>query len=506
MSGSEGKSYREILRSTSVIGGASTATVVVGLVRTKIAAYLVGPVGVGLIGLFVNLMATAAAAVGLGLGNVGTRRIAEVTGSDDPHALAHVRRALFWATVAVALAGGVIVWAARRPLARWLLGDAGQANRVGWLAVGVVMLVATASQTALLNGLRRIGDLARVSVWGSLVSAIAGVAAIWIWREDGLVAFAVATPCATFVIAAVYVSRLPRVEAPRTSAATFYREWNGLARLGTAFMLAGLAGTLAQLLVRGAVQRTLGAAALGHFQASWAISMTYTGFVLQAMATDYYPRLSAVARDAAATNSLVNQQTEVALLLAGPVFLVTAALAPWIISLLYSAKFAEAATVLRWQVLGDVLRIASWPLGFAILAAGRGKTYLATEICSAIVLFGVTDMYVARLGVVATGYAFVAMYAAYLPLVYLLARRRTGFAWSRGVSRQVAALMVTLVVVLLVCRWREIAGAALGIVTAMGFAMLGLMRLARMAQIEGRIGRAAVLSRRGLQLVGIGRD
>jgi len=45
-------SYRRILKSSSIIGGASFLNIVVGLVRTKILAVLLGPAGVGLVSLY----------------------------------------------------------------------------------------------------------------------------------------------------------------------------------------------------------------------------------------------------------------------------------------------------------------------------------------------------------------------------------------------------------------------------------------------------------------------
>ena len=64
--------------------------------------------------------------------------------------------------------------------------------------------------------------------------------------------------------------------------------------------------------------RKLGATSLGEFQAAWAISMTYVGYVVTAMATDYFPRLAATVHDREAANRLINEQLEVALLGAGP--------------------------------------------------------------------------------------------------------------------------------------------------------------------------------------------
>jgi len=70
-----------------------------GIVKMKAAALLLGPTGVGLIGLYINVMQTAASVSALGLGNVGTRQIALAQAESSPAALGKVRRALFWLTI-----------------------------------------------------------------------------------------------------------------------------------------------------------------------------------------------------------------------------------------------------------------------------------------------------------------------------------------------------------------------------------------------------------------------
>ena len=56
--------YGQILKSSSIIGAASIINILVGLLRTKVAAVLLRPAGVGLIELFQILMATASTASG----------------------------------------------------------------------------------------------------------------------------------------------------------------------------------------------------------------------------------------------------------------------------------------------------------------------------------------------------------------------------------------------------------------------------------------------------------
>lgn len=493
---SEGSSYRQILRSSSIIGGASVVNILLGLLRMKVAAVLLGPAGIGLIGLLQSLMATASLVSALGIGTVGTRQIAEASGRGDTATVTAARRALFWGTLALATTGAAAFWLLRDVLATWVLAGGDYASAVGWLSVGVALTVASGSQGALLNGLRRVGDIARVSILSALLSTALGVGALWLWGERGMLAFVLSAPLASFLLGHWYVSRLPKVSGPPTSLPQLIGQWKTLARLGATFMVAGLVVTVGQLAVRTMVQRELGVEALGHFQAAWMISMLYIGFVLQAMGTDYYPRLTAVIHDYAATNRMVNEQTEVALLLAGPVLLAMLGLAPWIIELLYSSQFADAASVLRWQVLGDVLRVASWPLGFILLASGDGRAYMLTESLAVAVFAGLTWVGLPLLGIEATGIAFVGIYIVYLPIIFLLARRRTGFAWQRRVYLQLALLSGLALAVISLAWWSEWLGAGAGILVASGLSLQALARLGHIANLGSPLARVVAVGRR----------
>lgn len=503
---SEGSSYRQILRSSSIIGGASVLNILFGLIRMKFAAVLLGPAGVGVIGLLQSLMATASTVSSLGLHTAGTRQIAEACGRQAPKEVAVARRSLFLGALVLASLGAAVFWALREPLANYVLDDPASVGSVGWLALGVGLTVASGSQGALLNGLRRIGDLAKISVLSALLSSVLGVAALAVWRNEGVVLFVLAAPLASFLLGHVFVARLPRPERYSPSLKELTGQWRTTALLGLAFMTAGLSVTVGHLAVRTLIQRELGAEALGHFQAAWMISMTYIGFVLQAMGTDFYPRLTATISDASATNRLVNEQTEVALLLAAPVLLAMLGLTPWVIELLYSSEFVDAVRVLQWQVLGDVLKVASWPLGFILLASGDGRTFVLTETVAILVFVGLTFVGLPMLGVEAVGLSFLGMYLVYLPLVHWLARKRTGFVWSRGIHFHMLALAGCALIVCISARFSSLSGAALGVILAGVFAIHGINRLTQFVAVDGPLGRIVATGRRALMKIGGVRD
>lgn len=486
------ESYRQIVRSSLIIGGSTIINILIGLLRTKAVALLLGPAGVGLIGLLQNLMNVAANVAALGLRTAGTRQIAKAVGRNDVHAIAATRLALFWGTITLALVGAAGIWLLRNLLAAQVLADPGRATQVGWLAFGVAMSVAASSQSALLTGLRRIGDLARISLASSILATIAGVAAVLISPDYGLVVFVLATPVSSFILGLWVVRRLGRLETPSISLVVVFAQLGKMLQLGAAFMIAGVATLLGELAVRTLISRGPGAGALGEFQASWTISVTYTGLVLGAMGADYYPRLASAIHDADAANRLVNEQTEVALLLAGPMFIGVIGIAPWIIEALYSKDFHEAAAILQWQALGDILKIASWPLGYFILAFANARMYLLSEITANAVFVAVAWFALPRMGIEATGVSFLLMYALYLPFAFWISFRRSGFVWTRRVTVHFTALVVTAIVVFLTAGWSQKGGAIIGSVAALIAALHAIGRLRQFIDPGTRAGRIVV--------------
>lgn len=481
-------SYRRILKSSAIIGSASVVNIGLGMARTKALAVLLGPAGVGLASLYIGLLTAATTVASLGVGTVGTRHLAEALAKEDGLLLAKVRRAMLWGTFLLAVIGASIVWLLRDVLALQVFGAPAQADNVGWLAIGVALSVLAASQGALIQGLQRIGDIARITVLGGVLNTVMGLTLLWLWGSAGLIGFVLMGPLATYLLGCVYVSRLPTPRPEKIFFRDLWQQWRMQISLGAVFMAASLVGSLVQLWIRISVGHQLGAQSLGHYQAAWMISMQYIGFVLGAMAADYYPRLSSVMTDHQAASNLVNQQTEIALLLATPVFISMMGLAPWVIQLLYSAEFSPAVEVLRWQILGDVLKVASWPLGFVLLAAGDGKMFFWTEVFVLSVMGLMISLLSTSFGLRITGVAFVAAYVCYLPLVYHLAKHRIGFKWTASISRLFAASFAACLCVgalASVTGWAAIPAVAL----ALGFAVHAVLRIITMSQTETNPGK-----------------
>lgn len=482
-------SYRSILRSSYLIGGASAVNMITGIAKMKVAALVVGPGGLGLIGLLQNFMQLSAQLAALGVANAGTRKVAVTLATGDIADVVRVRHAIIVGSlVQAAIAVGAIVLL-RGEIARLIGLEPEQSVLVGWLSLGIALTIGGGAQGAVLAGLRRVGDIARIQLFSGLASAAVGIPALYLLGDVGIIVLVVALPLASFLLGLFYVARLKEFSAVDRATGSLWDEWRGLVGFGSAFMVSMLVTQGGHLVVRSLVLSELGSAGLGHFQAAWALGMMYLTFVLTAMGTDYYPRLSAAIENPAVARKIVNQQSEVAVLLCGPVIVALLALAPWVVRLLYSEAFLPAVSVLRWQLMGDVFKILSWPIGFVIIARGAGRSLIATEaISSSAFVLGVY-LLLPVVGLDAVGMAFVGYYVIHLCLVWVLGGRHIGLRWDTHLLRLILTIAVSALATSLIGSVSDLGGAAIGLALATSLGIYSLMRFASVLNETGRLAR-----------------
>ncbi|HET8702189.1 MAG TPA: O-antigen translocase [Nitrococcus sp.] len=484
---SEGNSYGQILRSSSIMGGAQAINYVIGLIRVKAVAVLLGPAGVGIIGLYTSATNVLGTVTEVGLRGSSVRCIAEANGRGDTLAVARTTRMLrrlCWAT-------GVLGWLASAalaiPLSQWMFKSTEHAWALGVLGGMLLLNAINGGQLGLLQGIRRIGDIARVQVASTIVNTAITVA-LYAWLHQRGIVPVMLLNAAVSLSMSWWFARRVRVVPVCMGWKTAVAEAKPLLGLGVAMMWAGVLGLLVDLVTRGLISRHLGVDAAGIYQAAWALSGTFAGFVLSAMGYDFYPRLTAVIRDHAAAAREVNEQTEIGILLALPGLLIILALAKWVIWALYSAKFAAAANVLAWMVLGMFGRVVSWPLGYIQLAAGAGSWFMVTEATSLALEVAFVIWFVPRFGVVGAAYAFALSYALYTPAMMWVGRRLIGFRWSAVVWRIVSVSAVLIVLALAANQLLpEVPATAIGCVVAVLGSLWCLRGLAKRLDKDHRL-------------------
>ncbi|MDF0673224.1 MAG: O-antigen translocase [Nitrospira sp.] len=430
----EKDSYGQILKSSAVIGGASAINIAIGIIRTKAMAVLLGPDGFGLMGVYGSIANLAQSIAGMGINSSGVRQIAEAVGSGETERIARTAVVLRRTSVFLGILGAVVLVVCSRQISAVTFGDDQHAVAVALLSLVVYFSLVSGAQGALIQGMRYIADLARMGILGSFFGLLISIPLVYFLREKGVVPSLIGIAAVTLITSWWY-SRKVQIGFPAMRRSQVRHEAAALLKLGFAFMASGVFTLGAAYAVRTMVLRMVGLEAAGYYHAAWTLGGLYVGFILQAMGADFYPRLTGVAGDNAECNRLVNEQTQISLLLAGPGVIATLTFASVVIAVFYSTEFGAAVEVLRWICLGTTLQVITWPMGFVIVAKGAKRIFFLVELAWTVVNIGFSWICVSTFGLNGAGIAFFTSYVFHWLLIYPVVRRLSGFRWSAANSK-----------------------------------------------------------------------
>ncbi len=429
MNTSKRMSFGQILKSTSLLGSASLINVLLGVIRVKVLAVQLGPALFGVMSLYSNFVSTIGSVASLGIGQSAVRDIAEASSLGNEQVVAKkitVLRRVVWVT---GIAGFVATLVLAIPGSNWVFGNYDHAWAIAMLAVIVPLTQLQSGQSALLSGLRHIGDLARINVIGGILSTVLAIALLLLFRENGVVSFLIAVVVGQLVVSWWYARKI-NVQRIAVSWRECLDESREMVQLGLAMVVSGAALTVSTMVILVILRNHDGESAVGLYQSALTISSIYIGFILQGMIGDYFPRLVGVAGDRLLRNQVVCEQSELAMLLAVPGLVAVLVLSGFLITLLYSTRFNGASEILGWLVLGMLGRIISWPQGFVLLACSDKSALVATELFTA--TFHVTMVWIGvqYFGAVGAGMAFAAQYCLHVLLISWIVKARHGFVLS----------------------------------------------------------------------------
>ena len=438
-------SYAEILKSSALVGGSSVLNIGIGVVRTKAMALFLGPAGFGLAGLYGSIADLTQSVAGMGINSSGVRQIAEAVGSDDTQRIALTTAVLRRTSIVLGFIGAALLITFARQVSTFTFGNDRHTTAVCLLSLAVFLKLVSAGQGALIQGMRRIADLAKMGVLGALFGTLISIPLVYVLRESGVVPALVGV-AAMAIVTSWWYSRKIKISTPRLTVSRVGHEASALLKLGFAFMASSLMTMGVAYAIRITVLRKVGFEATGLYQCAWTLAGLYVGFILQAMGADFYPRLTATANNNQECNRLVNEQARVGLLLAGPGVIATLAFAPVVVGLFYSAKFAAAVGVLRWICLGTTLQVITWPMGFIIIAKGKQNLFLLSEVAWAVVSMGLMWVCITSFGLNGAGMAFFGSYVFHWIFTYPVVRWLSGFSWS-GENIQTMSVFLSLIAI-----------------------------------------------------------
>lgn len=453
------------------------------MVRVKLVAVLLGPSGVGLVGLYTSATELVGTITGLGIATSGVREVAEAHGGGKAEQVARTVKTLRRVCWVTGILGWLLCATLSYPLSVYTFGSGERAWAIAILGATILIGAISGGQSALIQGMRRIGDLARMGVIGAVTGTIVAVG-LYAWLgKDGIVPVLIVTAGVNLGFSWWFARKIQLVSVSLTWLETL-ADSRRLIHIGAAFMYGALLNSVVGLTIRSLIVKNYGLDANGIYQAAWAISGMFAGFIINAMGTDFYPRLTAVAHDDEQVNRLVNEQTEIGILLALPGLIGTLVFAPWFMRIFYTAKFLPGAELLPWFVIGVFIQVIIFPMGHITRAKGAVRWIYIGQTWANVSSLILATVLMSFFGILGVAYAAFLNVAIFGFVVLLIVRHLSKFSCTREVLKLIA---VSWVLILIAMAIQEIPNAAVAICAGTFVSAVGCVVSLR--GIASRLGR-----------------
>lgn len=417
-----------VLKAMGIFGGVRIIQILCSIVRTKLVAILIGPAGVGLITLYNNTIDFLSQTTQLNLRQSAVRDIAAA--ASHPQQAATIASVVRRLSLFTGIAGTVIVLALAPLLSRWTFGDTSHTLAFILLSPMMLLLSAASGEWAVMQGFDKLEALAKSTLYASVAATVIAVPLFIFFRIAGIVPVLI-----SFAVSNCFFAIYFRVKTPHTklSFKAVTRQGREMLALGLYMTLGSGITLLASYVFSAYLNRTSDASAVGIYQAGFTLVNTYVGMVFAAIATEFYPRLSAVAKSRMRSGTIVSHEMKMVLLVLLPMAPAMIAAKELIINMLYSSGFRDALPYVSIAMVGVPLRGISFCMAYAMLARGDGRIYVLTEAFSAAVYLALNIWGYEQGGYAGLGLAYIGWYGAYTAVVYAVYRFRYGLTTGRGI-------------------------------------------------------------------------
>lgn len=422
-------SYRQIVKATSLFGGVQFFQIIISVIRSKFVAILLGPAGMGVVGLLTATTGLVASLTNFGLGTSAVKNISEENSSENQERLytvISIVRRLVWIT---GLFGTLVTLVFSSMLSQFTFGNKDYTLAFIWLSITLLLNQLSTGELVILQGLRKLQQLAKANVYGSLVGLAVCVPLYYKFGVEGIVPVIIITAASALYFTWLF-SRKYRASISKLSLSTSLTESKNMLIMGFMISMSGLVSVIVAYVIRIFINRTGDVADVGFYSAGFTIINTYVGMVFTAMGTDYYPRLSVVAQDNSKCKENINQQSEIALLILAPILITFLVFLKWAVILLYSNQFLSITHMVYWATMGIFFKAFSWAIAFVFLAKGASKLFFWNELGGSIQGLILSLLGYKLGGLTGLGIAFCASYALYFLQVYVIAKVKYNFSFN----------------------------------------------------------------------------
>lgn len=357
----------------------------IGFVTSKLLAVFVGPSGMALVGNLRNFSTSLESISTLGFQNGIVKYIAET--KDDKLELQKTISTVFISLLFVAVILSGILYFFSAFWNKQIFGNHYEyeivikalALALPWFAIAVFLL-------SVINGLGKFSSVIWINIIGNSIGLTVSIIMIVHYKTLGALISIVISPALLFFVTYYFIAK--EFNFSKTIHCNFFdfQVIRNLSSYSLMALVSSVFGPLVYLAIRKNAIFIVGIEQAGFWETMTRISTYYMLFISTIMTVYYLPKL-AVAKSNLETKKVFLSFYKNIL----PPFIIGLTLIYFsrniLIKLLFTKEFLPVASLFFWQLLGDVLKVASLILGYQFYAKKMTVAFIFSELVSLGVLY-----------------------------------------------------------------------------------------------------------------------
>ena len=415
----ESSSYKEIFKSTFLFGFVQVLNILAKVGINKAVAIFLGAEGLGVISLYQSTISLITSATGLGISQSAVRDISEANNQADINRFSKIiiiTNRIIWFT---ALFGAALTLLLSRSLSQWTFGNEDYIIPFSWISIVVFLSILSEGKLAILKGMRHLRALAKASLLGSIIGLISGVPFYYYLGDDGIIPSFIVTSFSALFFSWIYVRKI-KYDVVEVTVKESLKEAKGMVKMGVALMYVTFLGFITDYIIRIYIGNNSSLEMVGFFVAGSTIISSYFGIIINAMSTDYYPRISAINNDNLRLTEEVNKQSEVGLILIGPLVVLFMFVLPLMIKILYTDNFLISIDYISYAIFGTLILVCSNAMGMVLIAKQKSNVFLYSVTFSRVLGIILNILSFKYFGLVGLGVTSIVMAVIHISLMQFI--------------------------------------------------------------------------------------
>jgi len=398
-------SYKSIAKANILFGGVQIYNILISVLRSKAIALLLGPEGMGIMGLFNSTLDLVKSATNMGLQTSAVREVSIAKNTRDYGKIQEIKTVLSKLVWITGLLGVLFTFIFAPYLSKFAFGNESYILHFRILSITLLIYQLTVEHNVILQGMRELKLLAKANVIGSTLGLILILPIFYLKGLDAIVPSIIMTALITY-IAVYYLSRNIKIKSLNIGIKDFVIKGKSMVIMGFMLSLTGFMDVIVSYLVKIAITNWGSVSEVGLYNAGYSIVLSYVGLVFSSIGTDYFPRLSATANDLQQCNLIINKQFALMILVLTPLILFFIAFAPFLLKLLYSSEFVSVSSMICWLVAGMIFRAIAWCPGFMYIVKNDTRLYLLIYIFTILIELSLFITFYYLYGLIGLGISF----------------------------------------------------------------------------------------------------